>query len=407
MTLAKAQKTVVVAGAGYAGVLAANRLAGKLPRHARVVLVSMGDKLVDRVRLHEAAARGSNVERALDELLHPSVERIDARVVGLDAATRTLTFERGARRESLSYDALILALGSRLLSTLPSQSRHAFALANMESAHDLARDLSTLAAGERVAIVGGGSTAIELAAEIAEEHPHLCVEMFTSELAPALAGPGRDAIAQALSKLGVIVRAGQRVVELEAHGLRLADGSRIPVAISVLAAGLQPAELPAGLGLPRDGHGRVPVDEQLRVIGLDDVFAAGDLAAPPAHCVGSGLLSTRMGCATAMPLGAHAASQVSRLFAGEELVPYHYAYTAQCISVGRRQGVVVAVDADDRPTGRVLTGRGGALVKELICRLVIGAIRLERMFAGLYSWPRRSQRRVPSLPRADIKRLPS
>ena len=46
------------------------------------------------------------------------------------------------------------------------------------------------------------------------------------------------------------------------------------------------------------------------------------------------------------------------------------------------------VDADDRPSGRLVRGRKGALIKEGICRMVIGAIRLERWLPGLYSWPR-------------------
>jgi NADH dehydrogenase len=62
----------------------------------------------------------------------------------------------------------------------------------------------------------------------------------------------------------------------------------------------------------------------------------------------------------------------------------------QCISVGRRQGVVAFVDRDDRASGRLLTGRTGALVKELVCRFGMGSIWLERRFAGLYAWLHRA-----------------
>ena len=44
---------VIVIGAGYAGLLAANRLAA---RGRRVQLVSSTDGYVDRIRLHEYAA---------------------------------------------------------------------------------------------------------------------------------------------------------------------------------------------------------------------------------------------------------------------------------------------------------------------------------------------------------------
>jgi NADH dehydrogenase FAD-containing subunit len=152
------------------------------------------------------------------------------------------------------------------------------------------------------------------------------------------------------------------------------------------------------------------VDSQLRVLvastphsqqapqrSLDAVFAVGDFAAPPAETVGSGMRSTRMGCVDAMPLGAHAADQVARLLTHTPLRPFHFDYMIQCISLGRRRGVVLFVDRDDRPTGRVIRGRVAALVKEAICRFVIGGLRMERLMAGLYAWS--GQHRSDMLPK--------
>lgn len=407
MTLTKTQKTVVVVGGGYAGVLAANRLAAKARGRARVVLVSVGDSLVERIRLHEAATHGRYVSRALDALLHQHVERIDAKLVGLEAAGRAITIERASGSAQLTYDALILAMGSRMASSLPASSEHAFALASEAQAHALARALPALPRGAHVAVVGGGLTAIELASEIAETYPALAVGMYTSELAPALAGPARDAIARALREAGVTIHTGQRVSALDSDGVRMTDGSLVLAAVSVLAAGFQPTALPPELGLPQDSHGRVPVDEALRVAGMEGVFVAGDLAAPPARCAGSGLLGARMGCATALPQGAHAADQALRMLDGQAPKPYHFDYAAQCISVGRKRGVIVWVDADDKPTGKLVTGRAGAVLKELVCKFVMGALRLERLFGGLYSWPGKSGARALPLPSAKVNHLPS
>ena len=52
---------VLVVGAGYAGLLAANRLAG---RGAHVTLVNERDTFVDRIRLHEVIA-GTRVPAGL------------------------------------------------------------------------------------------------------------------------------------------------------------------------------------------------------------------------------------------------------------------------------------------------------------------------------------------------------
>jgi NADH dehydrogenase FAD-containing subunit len=87
-------------------------------------------------------------------------------------------------------------------------------------------------------------------------------------------------------------------------------------------------------------------------------------------------------------MGAHAADQVVRLLSNQPLAPYSFRYAAQCVSIGRRRAVALFVDADDRPTGRLVRGRRAALIKEGICRMVVGALRLERWLPGLYTWPR-------------------
>lgn len=392
MTHSNKQDTVIVAGGGYAGVLAANRLAGKLAPELRLVLVTPGDTLVDRIRLHEAAANGRNVRHPLATLLHPRVERLDARVTGLASARHALTIEHDGQRGELCYRALILAMGSRVAESDLHTAPHAFGLADPERARALYDAVRALPAGARIAIVGGGLTAIELSSELAENHRRMQVVLLCDELARGLAGPAREAIRRALAKSGVELRERSRVRALGTDGVRFHDGTHEPFALSVFAAGFTPAPLGPEFALPRSADGRVAVDAYLRAEGLEDVFVAGDLAAPPAHAIGSGLHSARMGCATAMPMGAHAADQVARLLQGRALRPYHYAYFLQCISIGRKQAVAAFVDADDRPSGRVIEGRQAALVKELICRFVIGAIRLERWFAGLYAWPgRRAQ----------------
>ena len=404
MTQETAKPSVLVAGGGYAGLLAANRLAGKLGDSARIVLVTLGDTLTDRIRLHEAAARGKNVEHALTRLLNPAIERIDARVLGVNPGARQVTIEQGGAEQQLRYDWLVLALGSRFAQTMPAQGAHALALTSPRSAHALYRTLRGLPKGARVAVVGGGLTAIELSSEIAEAHPRLRVALISRDLAPGLRGPAQQQLKRALEKSGVQLELGKRVTALTTDAVHFADGSQQEVTVSVLASGFSPAALGEHFQLPVDVQGRVPVDAQLRVQGLDNVFAVGDLAAPPAGTIGNGLSSTRMACATAMPLGAHAADQIVRAVQGQALVPYRYSYIVQCISVGRRQGIVASVNADDQPTGRVLSGRTGALVKELICRFVLAAIRLERMFAGLYAWPGR--RALPRLPSATPTSLP-
>jgi NADH dehydrogenase len=383
-----AEQLVVVAGGGYSGVLAANRAYGKLRGRARVVLIAPGDALTERIRLHETAARGTDVRRPYASLLARGIEHIDGRVIGLESASNTLRFEAGPerRREELCYAALVLACGSRFLQTIPSRSAHADALSGVEQAQALAAALPGLPDGARVLIVGGGLTAIELSAELADAHPRLQIEMLACEFAPGLAGPAHTALRQGLAELNVQVHDGVRVTALDESGAQLADGTRIAAAISVVATGMEATPLGPGLNLRSGASGRIAVNSQLLAAGTSNVFVIGDLAAPPLAASGPAQ-TTRMACATAMPLGAHAGDQVARLIGGEDLKPYRFGYVLQCISLGRRNGVVVFVDADDQPTGRVITGRTAALMKELICRFTIGGMKLERLLSGAYVWP--------------------
>jgi NADH dehydrogenase len=377
------EPVVVIAGGGYSGVLAANRAQGKLRGRGRVVLIAPGDSLVERIRLHEAAVHGTDVRRRYTTLLARGIEHIDGRVVGLDATANTLRLATASTTRELRYAALVLAFGSHIARPFPSQSTHADALTDVASAQRLARALPDLAPSSRVLVVGGGLTAIELSTELAETYPQLHIEMVAIELAPGLGGPAAAALRAGLAALNVSVREGVRVVALDRAGAQLADGSRIDAAISIWAAGFAPAPLGPEFGLTTTPAGQVAVTPQLLAAGTSNVFVVGDLAAPPLAADGR---TTRMACATAMPLGAHAGDQVARLLAGDALQPLRFGYVLQCISLGRRSGLVVFVDSDDQPTGRVITGRTAALVKELICRFTIGSLKLERLIAGAYNW---------------------
>src|SRR5262245_9632160 len=107
------QPTVIVVGGGYAGVLAASRVRGRLRDRGRVLLVSPDDALTDRIRLHQAAVGGLDVRHPYARLLAQGVEHIAARALALEPELNRLEVADAAdQRWFMTYDALILALGS-------------------------------------------------------------------------------------------------------------------------------------------------------------------------------------------------------------------------------------------------------------------------------------------------------
>ena len=86
--------------------------------------------------------------------------------------------------------------------------------------------------------------------------------------------PRLSAYAQkTLERLGVEVRCNSLVASADDRSVTLADGTHLPTYSVVWAAGVQPAD-------PLDEvPTRIAVDDHLRVVGADGVYAIGDVAA--------------------------------------------------------------------------------------------------------------------------------
>ena len=374
---------IVIVGGGYAGVMAANRVFGRLGRRARVTLISDRDDLVDRVRLHEVIAGRAWRRHPLARLVRRRVECVRARVVRVIAAARTVVVRDVAGDERpVQYDHLVYALGSRIALDVPGASEHAGWLASLETALVARERIAAMPVGLPVVVIGGGLTAIETASEVAEARPELRVVLIAGTLAPNLSDEARAYIRSTLGDLAVELREGERAVRIEARAVITATGEWVPAALAIWAGGFI-ASCASESDLPLDAHGRVVTDAMLAVPGAPGVWACGDGAAPP-----PGLEFARMACATAMPMGAHVADNVARAVREQAPRPWRFGLRGMCVSLGRRRAVVQATDARDAPTGHVYTARSAAMIKEAICRYVIGSLRLERRWAGAFFWLR-------------------
>ncbi|MFH8790952.1 NAD(P)/FAD-dependent oxidoreductase [Streptomyces roseoverticillatus] len=343
---------IVVLGAGYAGLTAALRLA--LKPHVTVTLIDPSDHFTERVRLHQLTTGRPEVSvtHPLSVLLRGTrIRHLAARAVDLDRAGRQLRTDDG---RTVSYDRLVYALGS-VTDTRAAQDASERAY-TAESAAELGKRL--LDGPGRLAVVGGGLTGVELAAEIAESHPEWEVRLLTAgTLGAGLSGKGRTHVRTTLGAMGVQVREGECVTSVE----------DIDADVAVWSAALRPrTELAAAAGLELDAAGRIVVDRTLRSATDPAVYAAGDAAAT----------SLRMACATAMPTGAHAAASVLADIGSRPVRPLAFRYVMQCISLGRSDGLIQPVHGDDSPRGSVLTGRSAAFVKEQVVRSTVRSLRV-------------------------------
>lgn len=380
---------VVIVGAGYGGLTCALRLASAGRGRAQITLVDASDRFVERIRLHQGAATQRPPTHALSELVRGTGIRLKiGRATAIDLERRTVV----VGGEALAWDKLVLALGWRIdVDSLPGVRQHAFTL-DANRAAELGRAIGGLHRGGRVLIVGGGLTGVEAAAELAEAHPHLRVELVTdAPVADGWSDAARGHLLRTFERLGVSLREGVRARGAASDHVAT-DAGPIPFDVCVWTVGFAFPALPREAGLAVDARGRVSVDARLRSISCSDVYVVGDLASP-VEPTGHPL---PMGCKSAQPTGAHAAANIARALFGSAERPLDYAVPLYCVSLGRRDGLIQLARRDGSLTGPVLTSRAAAVVKELVCRSTMWALRLERRGLRAVVWKKTG--RVEALP---------
>ena len=295
---------VVVIGGGYSGTMAANRLAGV--SGIEVVLINERAWFVERIRLHQWAAGSGDAAREFSTVLQSGVQLVVGTAELIDASSHEVRLASGVR---INYDYLVYALGSGAPNNpFAGAGEHGFRLDDWESADRLRGRLAS--AGQTVTVVGAGLTGIEAAAEFAERG-HLVTLLSDGEIAQSLSDRGRDATRSALGNLGVEIRENVRVEEITAESVRIADGTEVPSAVTVITSGFSYPDLARRSGLACDSHGRLLTDGRLISIADPSIVGAGDAIAVER-------ISLRNSCQAAIPLGAQAAAAIRALVAGDE-----------------------------------------------------------------------------------------
>lgn len=365
---------VVVIGGGYAGVMAANRLAGNRTTPAvEVTLVDPGAQFTERIRLHQFAAGtlgAPGVEWT--EVLHTQVWRLPTRVVSIDTESRAVVL---ADQEPLRFDWLVYAVGSG------EQATPLLSVTNPAAAEMTGKAIADLAPGAAVTVAGGGPTGVEVACAVAVSRPDVAITVVApSGLAHPLTG--RPAVARRLQRLGITVEDG--VVNPATGVVTAADGSPRPEAeATIWTVGLAVPTLAADSGLPVDGDGRLMADATLTVPGHERILGAGD-AVTVQGAAGAHLWAS---CASAIPLGAHAAETVLAHLAGTAPSVINIGYLVQCLDLGAGSGNVQSVRPDDTARRWALTGRVGGWAKEQVCRMTVSGLAKEARKPGSYTWP--------------------
>ncbi|MGY4523399.1 NAD(P)/FAD-dependent oxidoreductase [Pseudomonas sp. TE21394] len=345
------KQQLLVIGAGFGGLWSALSAARLLDMHGRndveITLLAPQAELRIRPRFYEPDVH--SMFAPLAELFDAvgvrfvkgTAERIDeqARKVGYRDET--------GRTGNLSYDRLVLASGSQLSRPpVPGLKEYAFDVDQIESAARLESHLMSLRnqpasrARNTVVIAGGGFTGIETATEmparlravLGEDQDVRVIIVDRGERIGAVMGDGiRPSIIEASDSLGIEWITGATVAAVDANGVTLADGRHIESHTVIWTVGFRASPLTEQLDAERDGQGRLHVDGTLKVRGLNNVFAAGDVAYAATDEIGNFAV---MSCQHAISLGRHAGNNAAADLLGVAPTQYRQPKYVTCLDLG-------------------------------------------------------------------------
>ncbi|GAB2920512.1 NAD(P)/FAD-dependent oxidoreductase [Rhodococcus aerolatus] len=282
-------------------------------------------------------------------------------VTGIDTERKLVHVEAD---EPLSYDYLVVTAGvTANYFGIPGAAEHSMTIYTRAGAiavrDQVLASVENAAQGREdavepvVVIVGGGPTGVEMAGTLGEmrggsiavgypELPISRVRVILVEMLDVVLGPFDPKLqsyaAQALRDRGVELRLKTSVKEVKEHSVVIGptDGDEteeIPVAAVIWATGVTGGPVIGDWNLPMAKGGRIDVGTDLRVTGLPEVFAAGDVAS----INGAPLPQLAQ---PAIQGGTHVAKQIEHLLAGERTEEFSYKNKGTMATIGKADAVV-------------------------------------------------------------------
>jgi len=304
-----AQTSVVIVGAGFGGLAAAKALRNT---PANVVLIDRVNHHLFQPLLYQVATTvltPSQIATPIRSIFRKQKNTtvVMAEVTGVDKDKKCV-FVSDADRQNvpIAYDHLILATGAShsyfghnefaeyapgLKSLADAEAARnkilqAFEVAEAEEDPARHQDLLTFV------LVGAGPTGVEMAGALAilvrtalksdfRRIDPTSARIVLVDMAPKVLGPFSESLSKAakqrLEKLGVEIRLGHSVDQIDAEGVVIA-GERISSKTVIWTAGVAPSLAGRWLNVETDRAGRVRIQKDLSVPGHSEVFVVGDTA---------------------------------------------------------------------------------------------------------------------------------
>jgi NADH dehydrogenase len=355
---------IVVLGGGFAGVYFVKRLHARLHGTGRfeLFLVSPENFFLFTPLLHEVATGSLYAENVVEPLRKVATccltDFYQAKATRIRRKDRVVETTSG----EIAYDYLVLATGATTnFFNTPGAEEHAFVLKSVDNAAKLkARCIDLLEAATKTddplerarmlhfAVIGGGPTGVELAAEMAElfeealrtyyarfdlaKHVRITLVQKGEEVLPQFSPSMRRKAAHELKKKGIELKLGIGVVSIEKDRIVLEDKTTLGTLTPIWVAGIRP-NLPAfDEAVETDRGGRIVLTQELVAKSDEHVYAIGDVGSflPDGESTPLPQLAQ-----VAVAQGTAAADNVARRIAGKKPVPFRYRHMGNLVSLGQ------------------------------------------------------------------------
>lgn len=359
---AKKKIRVVIVGGGFGGLAAAQALKDA---DVEVTVVDKTNYHLFQPLLYQVAMAGlspGDIAHPIRSILRKqkNTEVILAEVTKVDLKNNTLQTNVG----DIDYDYLILAAGAQtnyfghndwpdyavglkdIDDALEIRRRVLVAFEDAESEKDKDKQKQMLT----FVVIGGGPTGVELAGSLAELARHSLVRDFRHinpssaqvillEGLPRVLPPFVEELsakaAEQLKSIGVEVRTGVKVTNINECGVHVEGGEIIPSSTVMWCAGVAAVPLTKTMDVNLDRGGRVVVEPDLSIAGFKNVFAIGDLS----NFAHQGEKPLPGLAPVAMQQGAAAAQTILDDLAGRSRKKFHYVDKGTMATIGRSAAV--------------------------------------------------------------------
>lgn len=321
---------IVIVGGGAGGLKLATQLGDTLGKSGKaiVTLVDKSSTHLWKPLLYEVAAGSMDLDKhELEYMAQARWHNFRFRLGAMEGLSRNMreiylanVYDDDGEvlipRRVMRYDTLVIAVGSVSNDFgVPGVAEHCIALDTQAEAAMFHRHLINacvrahvqplgLRVGQlNVAIIGGGATGVELAAELhnttrelaaygldnidPDRDFKLTIIEAASSLLPALPEALSLEVQRQLAELKVALKLGERVTKVDEKGVYTESGKMIPAELVVWAAGIKAPDFLKDIGgLETNWANQLVVKTTLQTTRDDNIFAFGDCAACPMPEVG-------------------------------------------------------------------------------------------------------------------------